>query len=254
MNGRVNLQPAYILHTRAYRDTSLLVDFFTLDHGLLRAVARGARGPKSAKRALLQPLQPLLISLAGRGELLTLTEAEHAAPAFRLVGERLFSALYMNELLMRLIHPHEPHPLVYRLYQQSMLKLQHENSIEPVLRRFEWQLLDELGYAPDMEHDMVSGHALQPDACYLFNPESGFELIPPPAGPLPINLFNGSDLIVLANFLPGDQDDPLPAGHSRAAKQLMRLALKSHLGPKPLVSRGLFGGKAGRLPPDANKG
>src|SRR5690606_28170120 len=103
MSTRIDLQPAYVLHAQPFQNTSLLVDFLCLDYGRLRAVVKGARRPKSRLRALLQPFQPLLISLVGRGELKSLSAAESSVPALQLQGVRLFSAMYLNELLTRLL-------------------------------------------------------------------------------------------------------------------------------------------------------
>jgi DNA repair protein RecO (recombination protein O) len=157
VSRNIELQPAYVLHTREYRDTSLLVDFLTLDYGLLRVVARGVRGKKSNRRALLQALQPLLVSTSGRGELQTLTAVEAAAPVFQLHGERLFSVLYINEILTRLLQPGQAHPEIYRLYQSSLVALLNNTLIECALRRFEYQLLFELGYGPDLSYDAGNG-------------------------------------------------------------------------------------------------
>jgi DNA repair protein RecO (recombination protein O) len=252
--ARVTLQPAYILHARAYRDTSLLIDFLTLDHGLLRAVARGARGPRSSKRALLQPLQPLLISLSGRGDLLTLVDAEHSAPAFQLIADRLFSAMYINELLVRLLQAEEAHPVIYRRYQQLLLSLQQGVPLQPVLRRFEWHLLDELGYAPDLEHDSSNGEKLRHNGYYYFNPLQGLQQIATADAADPDNVFYGEELIAMSAFLQNEDDEVIDQPFFRAAKKLMRLALRPQLGSKPLSSRSLFATKSGRLPPGDNKG
>jgi DNA repair protein RecO (recombination protein O) len=40
---RVSLEPAYVLHGRPYRESSLLLEAFTRDHGRVGLVARGAR-------------------------------------------------------------------------------------------------------------------------------------------------------------------------------------------------------------------
>ncbi|HDZ09856.1 DNA repair protein RecO [Pseudohongiella sp.] len=276
---RIDLQPAYILHTRPYRDTSALVDLLSLDYGLLRAVARGVRGGSSRKRTVMQPFQPLLVSLAGRGELLNLNQVEHAAPGFRLAGDHLFSAMYLNELLMRLLHAQEAHPAIYRVYQQALVSLQQRGSLEACLRRFEFRLLQELGYAWDLSVDAVSGETLQADQCYLFNPEHGYESVQAPAGQWPPALFRGDELRrFAADMATGDDNTPAAASgngdadtecadHGRsAAKRLMRQALQPHLGSKPLLSRRLFAARSisdrlpeqGRtgviLPPENNKG
>lgn len=271
---RIDLQPAYILHTRPYRDTSLLVDLLTLDHGLLRAVARGARGGSSRKRTAMQPFQPVLVSLAGKSDLLSMNQVEHAAPGFQLGGDRLFSAMYMNELLLRLLQAQEAQPPIYRLYQNALLGLQQQHNIELTLRRFEFNLLNELGYAWDLESDMVDGSPLSEHACYLFDPEHGYEQVIPPPANWPPTLYRGRDLILFAGFCGAKSLDMAEqqlhedtgAAARLAAKRLMRQALQPHLGSRPLLSRSLFAVKAASsgtpdssdpgpvLPPEANKG
>lgn len=271
---RIDLQPAYILHTRPYRDTSALVDLLSLDYGLLRAVARGVRGGSSRKRTVMQPFQPLLVSLAGRGELLNLNQVEHAAPGFRLTGDHLFSAMYLNELLMRLLQAQEAHPAIYRLYQQALIRLQQHGSLEACLRRFEFSLLLELGYAWDLSVDAISGSMLQADQCYLFDPGHGYEGVQAPKGPWPPALFRGDELLQFAADMSAEDaaDTVSEAGSSHgrsarsAAKRLMRQALQPHLGAKPLLSRSLFAAKStsarasdhdrtsGILPPEDNTG
>ena len=224
---RIELQPAYLLHSRPYRDSSALVDLLTLDYGLVRAVARGVRGRR--RSAALQQHQLLLVSLSGRGELLTLTHAEQAAAGFFLTGHRLFSALYLNEILERLLQPADSHPAVFRLYQQTLLRLHEDYPLEPLLRSFEWSLLQELGYEPDFS-------ALQPELCYRFDPGNGFESV---SALTEKRDFQGQALLSLHQAL---NDNPLlltPAQQGDA-KRLMRLALGPLLGDKPLMSRFLF--------------
>src|SRR5690606_33251897 len=107
MPREILLQPAYLLHSRPYRDTSALLDFLTRDFGRISAVARGVRRPNSTTRGLLQPFTPVQASFSGRGELKTLSQVELLRDPIVLRGERLFSALYINELIVRLTYGHE---------------------------------------------------------------------------------------------------------------------------------------------------
>ena len=102
MDNRVQLQPAYVLFSQPFQNTSLMVDFFTIDYGRIRVIAKGARRRTSKYRALLQPFHPLLIAFSGRGEVKTLGYLESGFGAIVLKGERLFSGLYLNEILCRL--------------------------------------------------------------------------------------------------------------------------------------------------------
>ena len=235
METRIALQPAYVLHRRPFQNTSLLVDFFTYDYGLVRAVAKGARREKSRYRALLQLFQPLLVSVSGKGEVKTLTAVESNVAAINLQGERLFSGLYINELLNRLLHNQEEHTALYGNYQETLVALQGEQGIEPLLRRFELNLLAELGYAINLEEDCESHQPIDPDGIYRFIPDVGFQSRTlSGAGTLGSSEFLGADLIALRKL---DFSDDTSA---QAAKRLLRIALAAHLGDKPLHSRSLF--------------
>jgi len=239
MDNRIALQPAYVLHRRPFQNTSLLVDFFTLDYGRVRAVARGARREKSRHRALLQLFTPVLMSFSGRGEVKTLSNIESQVAAINLRGNRLFSGLYLNELLVRLLHQYVEHTDLYQAYQTALLALQGDAQIEQVLRRFELQLLGELGYGLNLQTDCLSQQSISPGQVYRFEPDIGFSAVEVPAGiagdPW---LFAGEHLIALRKL---ELEEPAAA---QAAKRLLRLALHPHLGEKPLASRSLF--SAGR--------
>lgn len=258
MNHKVDLQPAYVLHTRDYRDTSLLVDFLSLDYGIVRAVARGVRGKRSGRRALLQSLQPILISFAGKGELKSLSHFESAAPAFILDGDRLFSAMYVNELICRLLQTYEAHPQIYRLYQTTMLSLMHRHAIEGVLRRFEFRLLMELGYAPDMAHDAIHGEYLDSERDYEFDCQRGFIPVATGQNDAQAAVYHGSAVISLGQALMQEMDHDFCSSLLQTAKRFTRQALRPHLGNKPLNSRQLFITRSvpatACLPPDSNKG
>ncbi|MDT8397638.1 MAG: DNA repair protein RecO, partial [Pseudomonadales bacterium] len=107
MIDSIDLQPAYLLHARPFRDSSLLLDLLTRDYGRMSAIARGVRGIKSKSKGLLQAFTPLLVSLSGRHELKTLRNVELLASAFFFKGQHLYGALYVNELLVRLVRGQE---------------------------------------------------------------------------------------------------------------------------------------------------
>ena len=87
---KVDGQPAYVLHTYPFRETSLIVEAFTRDFGRVALLARGARRPRSAIRGLLLGFQPLELGWAGKGEVLTLMKAEWQGGQPLLSGHALF--------------------------------------------------------------------------------------------------------------------------------------------------------------------
>ncbi|RLQ21502.1 DNA repair protein RecO [Seongchinamella sediminis] len=234
---RVHLQPAYILHRRPYRDSSLILEVFCAEHGRLSLVSKGARRRSrgGSSSALLQPFVPLLLSFSGRSEMKTLTQLEAAGPPFALRGERLFSGMYLNELLVRLLHRHDPHPRLFARYGNALAELSAEGGIEATLRRFELGLLDELGYHLSLAEDGLSGEGLEPGGWYHYEPDHG--LVPGMPGTDPARpAYAGADLLALAR---GEFDGPASA----TARRLLRQVLALHLGDAPLKSRDLFRGR-----------
>lgn len=227
---RVSLAPAYILHRRPYRDTSLLLECFTRDHGRVGLVARGARRARSRLPGTLQAFQPLSLSWQGRGDLATLVDAELAGTPARLAGTRLISGLYANELLVRTTRRQDPHPELFGHYTRLVTALAVEAGAEGVLLRlFERDLLTSLGYGLPLGHD-AGGAPVQPGIAYRYDPDTGFH---PLAGGAAGRGIDGAVLLGLAAGETG-------AAGSRAARELMRAALAPHLGERPLYSRGLY--------------
>lgn len=218
-------QLAYVLHSRAYRETSALVDFIT-PQGRLRAVLRSARGKAGT---LARPFVPLDIEFRGRGELKNVGRMEAFGVSCWLEGEALFSGLYLNELLIRLLPAEDPHPGVFDHYAATLVALAEGRALEPLLRSFEWRLLDDLGYGFALDVD-VNGEPLSADGMYRLQVDAGLErvyLFQP-------GQFQGAELLAMA------EADWTAPGALSAAKRLMRQALAVHLGGRPLVSRELF--------------
>lgn len=248
------MQPAFVLHSRPYRNTSLLVDCFTPAHGRVPAVARGARRDRSRLRGLLQPFRPLLIAWRGRGELVTLTAAEDRGLPYWMAGVVLASAFYVNELLLRLLPRHDPHPALFLRYQETLDALAQLAAapvaaqaipLQRLLRLYEKTLLRELGFGMRLD-STAAGEPVRPEMLYYYHPDRGPVGAAAEAGAVPVS---GRTLLALDRE---ELDDPAVL---REAKQLMRRLLEIHLGGRPLGSRELIevyihGGAA--APPPAN--
>jgi DNA repair protein RecO (recombination protein O) len=235
MENRVQLQPAYVLHRQAFQNTSMLVDFFCLDYGKVRAVVKGARSEKSEYRSSVQPFQPLLLSFSGRGDVKTVVGLESSVGALHLQGQRLFSGMYLNELLARLLHNYVEHKPLYLVYQDTLLALQGDAELEVLLRKFELGLLAELGYGINFESDCETDSPLAADKFYSFFPSLGFSQIGSGTNEVPESArFSGANLLALKDLNFNE------AGVLSSAKRLLRMALAVHLGDKPLHSRSLF--------------
>lgn len=170
---RVHDEAAWLLHSTPYRETSLIVELFTCAHGRIAAVARGAKRPHSTLRAVLLQFQPLKVSWSGRRELRTLIGAEWAGGLDAPRGDALLCAFYLNELLLRLLAREDPHPALFAAYGQAMEQLASPTPVDETLRRFEWTLLRETGYAPDLERD-AAGRRIEDGRWYVWHAGEGF--------------------------------------------------------------------------------
>jgi DNA repair protein RecO (recombination protein O) len=218
---RIEQQPAYVLHARPYRETSLLLECLTPAHGRLGVVARSVRGERSRlRRNQLEPFQPLLLDLLLRGELATLTAVETAGNAPRFGGELALSGLYLNELVVRMTGRQDPLPGLFEAYARTLARLAAGESVGWSLRRFERDLLQTLGYGLQLQFDAGSGAPLQPDALYRYDPEQG--ALGCPAG-TPRSL-SGADLLALG------ADTPPDAQGLARLRQMMREIIRFHLG------------------------
>ncbi|WXU00839.1 MAG: DNA repair protein RecO [Catillopecten margaritatus gill symbiont] len=224
---RVHLTPAFLIHRRAFKDSSLLLDFFTQEHGKIRLVGRGSRKSKTA----LQMFQQMNISFSGRGELKTLTGWEVDDQPRNLLGETLILGMYGNELIARLLQEQDPHPELFEVYKQFIRQLigLEKQSQYWLLRLFENNLLFELGYGFDFEAD-INGNEIDENAVYDYQPQSGFLL----SG---IGKISGKLIRSLSaeNVL-----DPPDTEQLKVCRNLNRARLQPLLGEKPLQSRSLF--------------
>ena len=153
---RVQNQPAWLLHHRPFRDTSRILDIISRDYGRLSLVARGSRSANSKLKGYLRPFLPVQMSWFIRSDLGTLTGAEMNGAPISLSGDALLSAYYINELLLNLLHKHDPQTDIFSAYQNTIETLNREADVAAVLRRFEMELLRLLGYGLNLDHDTES--------------------------------------------------------------------------------------------------
>lgn len=210
----------WILHGRPWQNSSLILEVFSRRLGRAGLVARGGR-----KDQQLQPFRLLSGRLTGRGELLNLSACETEGTPQPLVGRALFCGLYMNELLMRLLHRHDPHPELFDPYQHTLEQLAAANLPRDVLlREFELVLLDALGYGFALDLD-GQGNPVEPGQHYVLVPDQG--------------------MMAANQGVPGEHLLAITARDwrddvRRTARDLLRQALAAHLGDRPLKSRELF--------------
>jgi len=222
---------AYVLHTRRYRENSLLVEALTRSHGHVGFVARAAGAGGRRRRDPLQAFRPYLLVWQGRGELMSLTHWEPSGTLAPLRGACLLSGLYLNELLIRLAGRGEGDERLFDSYATAIGLIAGGEALEPVLRAFEVALLEISGYALVLDETVDTATAIEPDAQYSYLLDQGPVDCPGHPGGIPVR---GATLLALAGRMPL-REPVLPD-----AKRFMRAVLNHHLGDRPLHSRSLF--------------
>ncbi|WP_454826162.1 DNA repair protein RecO [Paraburkholderia xenovorans] len=226
---RIAEQPAFVLHSYPYRETSLIIDVLSRDHGRLALVAKGAKRPHSALRGVLQTFQPLALSWSGKSEVRTLTGAEWVGGMLPLTGGALLCGFYVNELLVKFCAREDPHPQLFHHYVVTMTRLAHDEPPVQVLRSFERVLLRETGYAMALDRT-VARKAVLAEGRYVFDPERG---VREAADDLPAQW----PVIAGQTLLDMEQDDYHRAQTVAQSKTLMRFLLNTYLGGTPLATR-----------------
>lgn len=166
-------QPAFVLHSYPFRETSLIVESYSRDQGRVAMVARGARRPRSSLRGILLPFQPLLLSWTGKKELRTLIRAEWQGGYSPLRGQSLICGFYLNELLLKLLPRDDPHEQLYAIYEGTLAALGEGADPFALLRRFELALLRELGYAVILDRDVERDEPVAQERSYVYIVERG---------------------------------------------------------------------------------
>ena len=170
-----NKQKAFVVHSKPYKETSLIVTFLTERKGKVNAVAKGAKRKKSKFSGNLEPFQLLSIDYGGRSNLKTLFLAESIEPYKDFVeSENLFSAFYVNELINFLLPYSDESTELFKIYRDCIQNLKAEKNIEIVLRIFELKVLSELGYEINLESEFSNGDPISEEKKYSYRPESGF--------------------------------------------------------------------------------
>ncbi|MFI4955898.1 MAG: DNA repair protein RecO [Gammaproteobacteria bacterium] len=222
-------QEAYVLHARPYRETSVLVTCFVANLGKMNLLARGVRTARSPLKALLQPFMPLMISFQGRTDLKLLTQCELYGEWSPLKGSSLACGLYLNELLYALLPNGIEHARLFDCYQHTLMAMSRGEAQGAVLRLFEKHLLDELGYALQLTHD-VDGAPIEPMLRYSYLPKSG-------ARPLLHEAARGIAGKTLLDLERDDLSDPVSA---LEAQHLLRPMIEHLLEGKPIQSRAIW--------------
>lgn len=227
--SRYQSEHSWILHRRAWRESSLLLELFSREHGRVGLVARGLRSQRSPWRGLGEPFTPLRTCWVRRGELGTLTDIEASAARAGLSSRGLWCGLYANELVLTLVERDEPVPELFDAYAALLPLLQDACAQGTALRRFELALLQCLGVAPDLEAEALQGDPIREDGSYRLEPEAGFIAASPGHA-----VYSGRAILWLGGKAAIDADG------RRQAREIMRALIDQQLNGRRLKTRELF--------------
>lgn len=225
---RVANQPGFVLHSYPYKETSLIVDLFSRDHGRVALVAKGAKRPHSKLRGVLQTFQPLQLAWTGKSEVRTLVSAEWVGGLLPLEGAALLCGFYLNELLVKLLARDDPHASLFDHYISALNQLGHDEPPAIVLRKFELSLLKETGVAGDLSLCARTGEPVDGGGSYVVDPERG---------PRPSLASDTSPTVNGKTLLDMEAGDYSDSTTQLQSKFLMRHLLSHHLGGMPLNTR-----------------
>lgn len=230
MSLRADSEPAYLLHRRKYRETSLLAEIFTLHHGRISVVVKGAFRSKNVSSSLLQPFQPLRFSWSGKSDLKTLTHVERIQQYQALASDRLLFGLYLNELLMKFTQHFDPNADLYGHYEYAIKQLRQGNVVEAILRRFEYMMLNSLGYGMDLSCESDTTTLVQPQKYYHYSVGGGLVL----SEKSNVNACAGQSLLDICDNNWTDK------ATLKAAKTIFTNAMQYHLGTDEIKSRSIL--------------
>ena len=223
-----NWEPCFLLHARSFGDTSIIADVFTESSGKISIMAKGAKNPRSKFFGHLLPFSALRIIVTGKSEMKTLTQIDSNFASQSVKGPRdLYTYLYVNELMMRLLPKGLPNQELYDLYQK-FVELARADAISDLdLRVFELNLLDVLGYGINFDTDSMENSEFKEATLYSFIPEKGFHRTNDANG------FSAQEIRAIKNRA-------LEGIDKLKLKQLLQVAIGACLDGRELSSRDFF--------------
>lgn len=144
---------AFVLSALDYGDIDRIVSLFTLEHGRIKAFARGARKSRKRFGAALETFARIEVLVRVKEGLSGLRQAELVSiyPAIRRDLSGIAFALYACELIDVLTPEGQPLPRLYRLLAAYLERLETGAATDGDRRFFELNLLNILGYRPSLE-------------------------------------------------------------------------------------------------------
>ncbi len=187
---------AYIIHIKAYRETSAFVDYLFEDHGIIRAIAKGVKTKKSKLKQNLQPFRLLHVNLAGKRDLKIVASHDCLNYHIGISQDKLIYAMYANEVLSKLARANKlDHEFLFKSYGEFLGRLESPaalraaapfekggrspslkgtarsagDAMDAVLRKFELNLLKSLGFGLQLETEFTTGRPIENNKYYFYD-------------------------------------------------------------------------------------
>lgn len=246
---------AYVLHTHDWSETSLILDLFTLSHGRVVAVAKGAKRPSSQLRSVLLPFQCISVAFGSKpvadDQVWLLRHAEWGGGPAWPGGAALVPAMYVNELMIRMLPRQDAMPVLWAAYADLLPVLTSPDTLHAGLRAFELMMLRQMGHLPDLSLHSTSSQTLDDDVLYTLHPELGVAEAQDDEAALPGWLLRQIEhalgLVASSNGTTAGESEGMPVRllqacqlASTALRNLLRVLLHYHVGPAPLRTRQLM--------------
>lgn len=220
----------YLIHHRKYRDRSHIVHLFTQEHGRIDGILRQTPPPQ---------YQPICLQASGKSELKNFSKLEIVNQPIFFHGDAFFSGFYLNEVLLRLCPLEVEMPQTFLQYAKTLEQLQKltqqedQNAfLRQILRQFEHELLDDLGYAMDFSVDS-NQQPISVDLNYQFQINDGFLVTAQTSR----SALSGA---LIQSMMQYEKGGEFNIQQLQLLTKLYRQVITSLLGDRPLKSRQLW--------------
>ncbi len=166
--GRTYQTTAIVLKGVPFGESDRLITIFSPDHGLIRAIAPGARKPKSSLRGRTElfVINQFLISSGKSLDRITQAETQYSYPGLGQDVCKLAAGQYLIELILALGTEANPQPSLYELFTEHLRRLETEAQPETLyghLAQALFHCLATEGFAPQFHHCAISSEAIVPN-------------------------------------------------------------------------------------------
>jgi len=168
---------AIVLRVVDFSETSCIVTLFTRDLGKISGMAKGARRPKNPFESALDLLTVCrIVFIHKSSDALDLITEAKLVRRFRTACRdlsRLYAGYYVAELLNGLTDHYDAHPELFQAAEETLLGLDHDAQVAPLILRFELTALRLLGHLPSLVQCVGCGKKITDNKRIVFSSLGG---------------------------------------------------------------------------------